>query len=222
MNRPHSPEHSGVDPGGQRAPLRGRLVHMLRVAAREYHRVPSFALGRVTEHWRTRFDVWAAAEIMSRLSRERDTSDAWRIDRVERPRWARTGVTVVMVRPQSGPPQLAVRLPHTDEGTSSLRRQRDVQVQLHADPRLSGWNVLVPRAMGEGRIRGRRYFVESVVSGLVALPQIKDPGASPRIQAAAAAAIGDLHRRTAEKIQVDRPALDRWVDRPLRVLGAAS
>lgn len=207
--------------GRQGGPVRQGLIRAVQVAARDPLGVPALVSGRVAEQWHNRLDLSTVATIVSRLPRDGFGRDGWHTDRVEPRRRERTGVTIVLVRPRDGPPQLAIKLPHTDAATASLLRQQEVQAELHRDPRLSGWNVLVPRALAEGRIRGRRYFIESVVPGRVASPISADPGAALGMQSAAAAVIGDLHRRTAARIRVDSSILDRWVDRPLRVLGGA-
>jgi aminoglycoside phosphotransferase (APT) family kinase protein len=183
--------------------------------------VPALVAGRITDAWRVRVDLAVVASILSRSSREGDGRDGWRIVRVLYPRWGRNGVTVVLVGPAGRQPRLAIKVPHTEAGTASLRRQRAVETELHRDSRLSGWNVVVPRALAEGRLGGRRYFIETVVPGSVAPPIGAEPGVLLAMQANAAAAIGELHRLTAERVRVDSLMLERWVDEPVRILSRA-
>lgn len=182
--------------------------------------MPWLVLDRLVERWRTIRDLRATAEVLSQLSHQREpgSEPSWRILGVERPRWVRTGVTVVAAGPHGGLPELAIKLPHTSEGTTALRRQRDVQLALHSDPRLADWRRLVPRAMAEGRVGAQPYFVESFQHGQPALSRVTDRNAWAHIQDAAAVTINGLHRPTAEKILVGAAVLDRWVDQPLRVL----
>ena len=50
------------------------------------------------------------------------------------------------------------------------------------------------------------------------MSSLTDSGDLARVQSAAASTISDLHRRTAERIRVDAPVLERWIDRPILVL----
>lgn len=192
--------------------------HFLGVAVHEPHRVPRLVLARLRDRWRTRSDLWTAGAVLSRLGREDRAHAGWRIQTIEHPHWMSTGVTVLMVGPVLGPPERAIKLPHTTEGTASLERQQEVQATLHRDERLATWNMLIPRPVGVGRIRGRAYFLESVVPGRVALSSSTDRGEYASMQYAAVSTISHLHRRTAERVRVDARILDRWVDRPLCTL----
>ncbi|HMC79666.1 MAG TPA: phosphotransferase, partial [Acidimicrobiia bacterium] len=51
---------------------------------------------------------------------------------------------------------------------------------------------------------------------------LADPVAGPRVVGAAAAVIGELHRRTGSTVVIDGGVLERWVGVRLRVLAAAS
>ena len=119
-------------------------------------------------------------------------------------------------------PELAIKLPHTGEGAASLQRQQAIETELHLDARLSGWDAVVPRAMAQGRAWGRRYFVETVVPGSVAQPTAGIPDVILAMQASASGAIGELHRRTANKVLVDAHTVERWVDPPTRTVSRAS
>jgi aminoglycoside phosphotransferase len=180
--------------------------------------VPRLVLAGLRERWRIRTDIRTANALLSQLGREDKAQAGWRIQTIEHPYWVPTGVTVLMVGPALGPPERAIKLPHTNEGRASLERQQEVQAALHRDERLATWNMLVPRPIGLGCVKGRAYFLESVVPGRVALSSSTDRGEFPSMQAAAVSTISHLHRRTAERVRVDASILDRWVDRRLRVL----
>ena len=221
MTQPPWGQPPASDSGAPVGSLRRDLARTLRIAVADPLRVPELAAGRMTDTWRARVDRAVVASILSRLPREGDGREVWRIVRVLRPRWERTGVTIVLVGPSGRQPQLAIKVPHTGAGTASLRRQQAVQRELHRDSRLAGWNVVVPRALAEGRIRGRSYFIETVVPGSVIAPTGTEPGVLQSMQANAAAAIGELHQLTAERVRIDSLMLERWVDEPVRILSRA-
>lgn len=220
MTRSPRGQPPGSDSGTRFGRLRRDLAHAVRITVADPLRAPGLVAARVTDKWRARRDLALAASILSRLTRQGSGREGWRIVRVLRPRWERSGVTIVLVGP-AGRPEAAIKVPHTVAGTASLQRQRVVLKELQSDPRLSGWNAVVPRALAEGRIGGRGYFIESVVPGSVAPPVGTGPMVVQARQANAAAAIGEFHRLTAERVRVDGPMLERWVDGPLRILGGA-
>jgi aminoglycoside phosphotransferase len=146
----------------------------------------------------------------------------WRIQRIERPRWTPTGVTIVMVGPPEEPAAIVLKLPHTSEGVASLWRQREVQKILHDDPRLYEWRMVIPRPIAVGEIGGEFYFAEQALAGHSALSLLTDADHRARLQAAAAVAIGGLHRLTAATAVVDSEILSRWVDAPLSLIRSAA
>jgi aminoglycoside phosphotransferase (APT) family kinase protein len=210
-----------TDSGAPFGSLRSDLVRSLRIAVADPLRAPALVAARFADTWRARHDRAVVASILSRLPREGDAREAWHIVRVLRPRRHRTGVTIFLVGP-AGRPRLAIKVPHTVAGTASLRRLQAVETELHGDARLSDWNAVVPRALAEGRIGGRRYFIETVVPGSVASSTGTGREVLLARQANAAAAIGEFHRLTAERVRVDRLMLERWVDRPVRILSRAN
>lgn len=139
----------------------------------------------------------------------------WRVQRAER---TRTGVVVISVGPVDQPPRAVVKLPQTREGVAGLQRQRAVHTALHADARLGEWRSLVPKPLAAGAVAGQFYTAEEALPGRAALPLVSDPKARMRLQIGAAAAIGELHRRTARSVLVDDAMLERWIDRPLLVI----
>jgi hypothetical protein len=123
-----------------------------------------------------------------------------------------------MVGPPDEPPAIVLKLPHTREGVASLWRQREVQATIHDDPRLNDWRVVVPRPVAVGEIGGELYFAEQALAGHSALPLPTDADNRARLQAAAAVAIGALHRLTAASVVVDGKILSRWVDAPFGLI----
>lgn len=143
----------------------------------------------------------------------------WRIQRAQ---WTQTGVAVIALGAAERTPGAILKLPYTSEGVASLRRQRQVQTTLHAEGGLGAWRDLLPRPLAAGNVAGRFYVVEQALPGQPALPSLADPAARARLQAAAAAAIGRLHRGTSAQLVVDAATLERWVDRPLRLIRQAT
>ncbi len=127
-------------------------------------------------------------------------------------------MTVIAVGPPGQPPTAVLKLPHTDEAAASLRQQSTVLAALRADPRLGDWSALLPMLLAEGEIAGQAYVVERVMPGLGGQALLLDPAARLRMEAAAVAAIGELHRRTATSLAVDARKLDCWVDQPLHFI----
>ncbi len=113
----------------------------------------------------------------------------------------------------AGPPHVAIKLAHTEAGSRSLKRELEVIRTLTEEPRLAGWRGLLPTVVASGEAGGHTYLVERVTPGVDGrrLPRA-------RVQAHAAASIGELHRLTATQRVVDERLLERWVDKPLRVL----
>jgi O-antigen/teichoic acid export membrane protein len=104
---------------------------------------------------------------------------------------------------------LAVKVAHTEAGGRSLLREIDALAALAADARLEDWRRLLPAVVDAGRVDGHVYLVQQLVGGRPA--GVDSLGA-------AATAIGELHRLTAEQRTVGADLLDCWVDRPLRAL----
>jgi aminoglycoside phosphotransferase (APT) family kinase protein len=154
------------------------------------------------------------AELVSTGTAEAD----WAVTSAHPPRWSPSGVTVVLIGPRAGKPRLAVKISHDDAGHASLVRERDVEVALHADPRLVSWRGLVPEPIAEGRATGLGYVVERAIAGQPAMASMADTSARAAFTSAAGAAIRELHLLTAERIRVDDDALARWVDAPLRAV----
>jgi aminoglycoside phosphotransferase (APT) family kinase protein len=124
-------------------------------------------------------------------------------------------VTVLALGPRRCPPIAVLKLPRTDAATLSLRRQNSVLAGLHADPRLDEWRRLLPVLLTGGEVDGQPYVVEQMLPERDARHTLRGPRARTRMQAAAAAAIGELHRRTAATVVVEGTTLEHWVDAPV-------
>jgi O-antigen/teichoic acid export membrane protein len=127
--------------------------------------------------------------------------------------------TVIIIGPSGRPPTALLKLASTDDSAMmSLRQQVDMLTMLHADGRLAEWRALVPTLLAVGEIDGQAYMVEQLLPGRAATGLLSRPAARARMQVAAAAAIGELHRRTAASVVVDAGMLERWIDAPLQVV----
>lgn len=127
-------------------------------------------------------------------------------------------VTVVTLGAPHQSPIAILKLPQTDQALRSLQQERNVLETLRADSRLRDWCALLPKWLAEGQVSGHAYVVEQMVSGLEARRVLSNPAARARMQAAAVAAIAELHRRTALSVRVDAAMLARWVDEPLALV----
>ena len=132
-----------------------------------------------------------------------------------------TQVVVLKVGPPGGTAAAVVKMPATAEGVASQRREADVLAALGAEESLGDLTGLVPPRLAQGAVAGRVFTVERLVPGVEGRAQLADPVAGPRVVDAAAAVIGELHRRTGNTIVVDDGVLERWVEARLRVLAAA-
>ena len=127
-------------------------------------------------------------------------------------------VAVITLGPQGHPPAALLKLPQSPLAVMSLRRHREVLTRLSADPRLPKWRALLPALLAADETAEQPYLVERVLPGVEAHRVLSDADTRMRMQTAAGAAIGDLHRRTAASLVVDAATLERWVDRPISVI----
>jgi aminoglycoside phosphotransferase (APT) family kinase protein len=127
--------------------------------------------------------------------------------------------TVITIGPSGRPPAALLKLASTDDcAMMSLRQQVHMLAMLHADRRLAEWRALLPTLLAVSEIEGRAYMVEQLLPGREATGVLSSPTARARMQVAAAAAIGELHRLTAASVVVDTGMLERWIDAPLQVV----
>jgi len=156
-------------------------------------------------------------DILSRISPPADLPHptTWRL---QDPVRTVNDVTVITLGPPGHPPAALVKLPQSSLAAMSLRRHRGVLIRLGADPRLVKWRALLPALLAADETGRRPYLVEGMRSGIEAHRMISDADTRMRMQTAAAAAIGDLHRRTAASAVVDAATLESWVDRPISII----
>jgi aminoglycoside phosphotransferase (APT) family kinase protein len=132
-----------------------------------------------------------------------------------------TDMIVIAVGPSGQAPRAVVKLPATEPAACGLARERDVLAALHGDARLGDWRATLPAVVAEGHLDGRPYVVERFLPGVAMSRVAKGAGPAKPALAAAAAAIGELHRRTAAPATVDDALLERWIDAPALVLRGA-
>jgi aminoglycoside phosphotransferase (APT) family kinase protein len=137
---------------------------------------------------------------------------------VHRIAWTETDTTVVILGPKDQPATAVLRLADSAASATGLRRHVEALAALHADPRLAHWAALVPRLLAEGEMEEQVYTLEQALPGEPARILLADEATLARMQAAAAVAIGELHRRTASKTTVGPEMLTRWVDKDLLIL----
>jgi aminoglycoside phosphotransferase (APT) family kinase protein/O-antigen/teichoic acid export membrane protein len=127
--------------------------------------------------------------------------------------------TAITIGPSGRPPAALLKLASTDDSAMMrLRQQVHILTMLHADGRLAEWRALVPTLLAVGEIEGHAYIVQQLLPGREATSVLSSPAARARMQVAAAAAIGELHRLTAASVVVDAGMLERWIDAPLQVV----
>ena len=161
----------------------------------------------------------AAPAILSKIAALPDMPppDRWSVQRLME---TSEDTAVITLGTRGHPSAVILKLPQTESAVHRLRWQAEVLTTLHADPRLDGWSGLLPKVLAEGQAAGQAYTVESVVPGINACTVLSNPESCARMQAAAAAGIGELHRRTGVLTKVNADMIERWVNKPLRIIRA--
>jgi aminoglycoside phosphotransferase (APT) family kinase protein len=139
----------------------------------------------------------------------------WRIHRAS---WTLTNVVVILVGPPTERASLVLKLPQSNSGLESLQRQATALAGLSDDERLDGWRSLVPTLALQGRVGDQCYTVEHALPGQEVRTFLPDHELYMHACTAAAAAIGELHRRTSTELVVDQATLDGWINQPLDVI----
>ncbi|HOG47321.1 MAG TPA: phosphotransferase [Anaerolineae bacterium] len=121
----------------------------------------------------------------------------------------------------AGRPRAVVKLALDRWGAVSLERERAALAALAADERLGQWRRLLPVPLATGEIAGHAYEALPLLPGRDARHLLADPTARRQALAAAASAIGELHRATAAGVVIDTALLDRWVTRPVSAVTTA-
>ncbi len=129
-----------------------------------------------------------------------------------------TDVTVVALGQEGRSPEALLKLANSEQAAADLRNQSRVLSTLRADPRLRGWNALLPDLLAEGQAEGQYYVVETVLPGVDARRVLNEAGARSRMLAGAAETISQLHTRTASLRPVDARLLNEWIDRRVKIV----
>jgi hypothetical protein len=126
----------------------------------------------------------------------------------------RSGTAIVAVGPDPYHGAL-LKVPAGPCGRVELERQTAVLAALHADPRLGPWRDLLPRVLAAGLVDGGYCVLESRLPALDGRRELADPDRRRRLVAAAVAAISELNRRTATRVDITDRELNRWVGEPI-------
>jgi O-antigen/teichoic acid export membrane protein len=197
--------------GWLRAPIRafvaksasGAHFNLLR-------RFREFLLGRTT-----------ASIVREATSRIIDDSGAqfWRCQGV-----LHTNGQIVMLALGPRPDQRTalMKIAHGAEGIVRLRRQSDVLRTFKADPGLREFCTVLPIVLGEGQASGSAYVIEMPPVGEPGDIMLKDAERRERALASAAAAVTDLHSRTASPCAISDGWLFDWIDRPIELVNGAA
>lgn len=132
-------------------------------------------------------------------------------------------VVCMRVGPPGAPAAAMVKIPTTEDRAASQLREGGVLAALAGESALGDFRHLVPARLAGGVVDGHPYTVEALIPGTDGHRLSKgDPALAGRVLAAAAAAIGELHRRTAATVEVDAALAGRWVGERVRVLSQAT
>jgi hypothetical protein len=93
-----------------------------------------------------------------------------------------------------------------------------VLAAIHQDARLRGWCGILPTVLAEGKLGNRPYLVEEMLPGVPANGIVCDGAPETALLSSAAAAIGELHRRTARPAEVVSAMFERWIEAPACVV----
>ena len=187
------------------------------------HKLPGLVLEKLLSGWSRRRDLSKIQLILPRIPLQQGAPHPalWEVQRIEWPKWSRTGVTVALVGPEGGPPRVALKLAHTETGIESLRRQYSILQLLQMDPRLNAIRPLLPRPLAEGVVQAQFYTVEEALPGRSGEYLMFEPQAFVHLQRAATI-IRQLHEATTASVRVDAPRLERWVSAPARIVRRAA
>ena len=116
----------------------------------------------------------------------------------------------------------ALLLKFTDSAVASseLAASTEVQEQLTADPRLESWSTQVPHVLASGMVDTTTFAIEECLSSRDGRAVAGDRVATDALMSDALAVIGDFHRLTATRRQVDARVLAAIVERPIDIMRA--
>jgi len=108
----------------------------------------------------------------------------------------------------------ALVLKFTDSAVASseLAASTEVQGQLTADPRLESWSTQVPHVLASGMVDTTTFAIEECLSSRDGRAVAGDRVATDALMSDALAVIGDFHRLTATRRQVDARVLAAIVE----------
>jgi aminoglycoside phosphotransferase (APT) family kinase protein len=178
-------------------------------------------LDRAARARRSLEDRRSIRAILSRLAAAGIAESNWAAVEVHPPRWSPRGVTVAVIGPRPGDRRLAVKISHDEQGAEHLAKERDAELAIRRDGRLTEWSQLVPQPVTHGRIDAIAFFVETFLPGRPALALATDAWTRDAIQAAATRTISVLHDATRERLVVTNEHLTRWIDDPSRSIEQA-
>lgn len=138
----------------------------------------------------------------------------WRAHKIH---FTSTFVAVAEVGGATGPHSFVVKVPYTAEGAGNLRRQVDVLVALHTEPKLLGWPPVAPWPVDHGEVDGYPYWVEERLPGT---PVTRTVLRRDGLLDSAARLIDDFHARTSRRRLLDQRLAEAWVERPLNRIRA--
>ena len=181
---------------------------------------------RLTQHarrsWRRlshRSDAERAGRALEQLVVERAGQPGWDASFVVQSLdWTETGTVVARLGLAGLPPVLIARLPRSVGALRSARAHWRTIEAIQSDDRLESWRALVPRPVWAGRAGESHCLVETALPGIEA-GELLDEESRPRLLRAAGKAIGELHQRTAESVEVGADAVEEWVNARARLVG---
>jgi Ser/Thr protein kinase RdoA (MazF antagonist) len=125
---------------------------------------------------------------------------------------------VFLMGPRHQPPVAVAKLERHDHAQSILEGETANLLALQADARIGDWRRLLPQVLAVGEADEMVYRVERMLPGVPGTSVLASKGTLPRLRAAAATAIAELHQRTASTIPIDAARLEPWIDDPTDTL----
>lgn len=132
----------------------------------------------------------------------------------------RSDAAIARVGLPGQPSQAVLKVADTAGSRFALRREVTVLGQLAADPRLDGWQQLLPRVLDSGSATSACYSVQTLLPGTDARAHLAEPAHRQRFTLAALAALAELRRRTARQGPVDEELLGKHVTAPAALVRA--
>lgn len=125
---------------------------------------------------------------------------------------------VFLMEPRHQPPVAVVKLARHDHAQSNLEGETATLLALQADARIGDWRRFLPQVLAAGEAEDMVYRVERMLPGTPGTSVLARQGTLPRLRAAAATTIAELHQQTASTIPIDAARLEPWIDDPTDTL----